>query len=346
MWEDSYDDSFSSPAQLSSKQKTNSIDFDASPMVGKSKKYPDKKSQGFDTDLLFSSASESNSPAGDRRKDKKPKEFNLDENVLGTQKPTGNYLANFVNNSQELEDSILGELLGGFSGGGGKKSESKLPPASSYTADNNINTIRESYNSSKLDPVDSSYDKSPSPTLSRPNTGTTTTSPNTRPARVGRRDRLQPSSNQSQSPTLKPSLATSGITGLEFTADRVSHGARGHFNSFDEDLSELVPQSFSAAGGNPLPSATSSASVKPPSLATAPSHTSSFGARRGVPLKADNTLSPPSVSALPSMTKSDSVDGHDDLEASSTAATVKSNFVPSFLEPGRQGRRRRLVAYF
>lgn len=92
----------------------------------------------FDKDVMFSPTNSQGSPDGTPR-DYKNRSYNFDDSP--SKDANADYLANFVTESADLEDSILGELLGG-----GKKA---TKPASRPT----ISKSR-SPQPSKLEPID------------------------------------------------------------------------------------------------------------------------------------------------------------------------------------------------
>lgn len=85
------------------------------PTNNKSNKYND---DSFDKDVMFSPTNSQGSPDG-TPKDYKNRSYNFDDSP--TKDSNADYLANFVTESADLEDSILGELLGG-----GKKNAKPL----------------------------------------------------------------------------------------------------------------------------------------------------------------------------------------------------------------------------
>lgn len=149
MWDDSYDDSASSPSPVQKRKGggKSSSTYDFPTTKGSSNNRGKKKSDMDDIDMLFSqsSASESNSPISDK---KEKKQYNENYALGFTQKPK-DYLANLAD-SGDLEDSILGGLLG--IGGGGKKSSKpsddktlkKSPPKLAPLLDINTKTTASS----------------------------------------------------------------------------------------------------------------------------------------------------------------------------------------------------------
>ena len=390
MWDDSYDDSFS-PVQQT-KKKTNSVDFDAllgSPQVdnkkgrggggGKTK----SKSQAFDADLLFSpsSASESNSPVGDRNSggrggDKEKKTYNFETNMFNDKKQD-NYLSNFAANSGDLEDSILGELLGFGPPAGGagakKKGNDSLPMANNKANDPpaSLGTGGRSGKSfsppitSKLDPIDASPGMATSPV-------TTGIGRGQREGRGfsarGSRDYMLSNNSSSASPSPAKAPASSNAGTVEYTTnERQSSGVRGHFNSFDggddaggldssnEFIAVKPPSSTlpsSRTDTNSLASRRSLKSEPPPSINAPTGATTSipsFGGRLAGP--SPRTVDPPDNSTAtgggggynPSGVGRSSMDDNADGDDGGGAGVGggKGGFVPSFLDPGRQGRRRR-----
>ncbi len=133
--------SYSPPAGSSiTNQKLASLDnkykfSSTTPTKSIKKTYSD---DSIDKDILFSPTqtnSESGTPANSR------KYHNFDDSM--TPKETGDYLSNFVNTSGDLEDSILGELLGG-------NKRIVKPPSGSHSA-----STKSSRAQMKLEPLES-----------------------------------------------------------------------------------------------------------------------------------------------------------------------------------------------
>lgn len=118
----------------------------------KSKNYSEDSNSGIDKDILFSptGSEDFDSPIADKSKGKYKSKFDFDEpTVTATTKPTSDYLSNFANTSGDLEDSILGELLGG-------PKKTKIPTSSPVSATNKSNRPVQM----KLDPIDQKSNKS------------------------------------------------------------------------------------------------------------------------------------------------------------------------------------------
>lgn len=286
MWDDSYD-SFPSP-DSSDKKKTGGVASlkDLPDPISRKNSMGAKKSS-MDIDMLFSesgSASENNSPISKRSEKQEKRNYSY---PFEDAPKKDDYLSNFAAESGDLEDSILGELLGGpkkSSVGGRRNTEKKSP--------------------GKLDPL----------TTDLPNSKISPRRTNSSPVIVNRKTPNQASSRsmfgrfnseENESPAKYESPSQSSIP--EFT--------KPHFNSFDgDDMYGTMESSHEFVPSKP-------------SISSAPS-------------KVDNNLASRRSGQLKSTTSQFSID--EDLHAvSKDEGSDTGSFVPSFLDPNRQGRRRR-----
>lgn len=136
----------SNPAQGRRPQIANAFSFD------------DNSTDGIDKDLLFSpSNSENNSNANSP--DNPTNKYKYDDSFIfaNQSKPTTeNYLSNLISNSGDLEDSILGGLMGG-------PKKSVRPPTTEPISSINKST-RSAQVQLKLEPLEQDGGGSPSPT--------------------------------------------------------------------------------------------------------------------------------------------------------------------------------------
>lgn len=124
--------------------------------------FDESSTDGIDKDLLFSPSnsennSNINSPAADNPSNKNNK---YDDSFIfanqASKPTTENYLSNLISNSGDLEDSILGGLMGG-------PKKSVRPPTAEPISSINKST-RASQVQHKLEPLEHDSGSSPSPT--------------------------------------------------------------------------------------------------------------------------------------------------------------------------------------
>ena len=151
--------SSSNPAQGRRPQISNAFSFD------------DNSTDGIDKDLLFSpSNSENNSNVNspDIPNNNNNNKYKYDDSFIfaNQSKPTTeNYLSNLISNSGDLEDSILGGLMGG-------PKKSVRPPTTEPISSINKST-RSAQVQLKLEPLEQDGGSSPSPTNRDHNSKTT-----------------------------------------------------------------------------------------------------------------------------------------------------------------------------
>lgn len=314
-------------------------------------------SQEFDADLLFSPTNSQGSPAatpGDYRN----KSYNFDDSP---KKTTSDYLSNFVLESNDLEDSILGGLLGG-----GARKSAPQPVA------------RQRSPQPKLDPLETS-DSSPAVR--------TRISPRRSNSSPPKSQIFRPTSFRGSSPAdmeistndfdadddfpispafgVKPqsqASVTFKAPAASFDAPMLSGLSSGKGRlaqpSFDvsqdpgfleeltkpEDMKPPAPRRFTDGLVRPSTSHGLSEALPPAvpasKLTTTPRETftprdSFFPAAASVPAP---------IAALPAATSPDSAgdnDSKDKDQDKEEEPTRGLAFIPSFMEPGRQTRRRR-----
>lgn len=131
------------------------------PQITSAFSFDDNSTDGIDKDLLFSpSNSENNSNVNSPATAENPANKNKydDSFIFSNQnKPTTeNYLSNLISNSGDLEDSILGGLMGG-------PKKSVRPPTTEPISSINKST-RSAQVQLKLEPLEQDSANSPSPT--------------------------------------------------------------------------------------------------------------------------------------------------------------------------------------
>jgi hypothetical protein len=297
-------------------------------------------SREFDADLLFSPTNSQGSPVG-TPVDYKNRSYNFDDSP---KKATADYLSNFVLESNELEDSILGGLLGG----GAKK------PAAVATRPV---MPRQRSPQSKLDPIDTSDASSTVRTRQSPRR--TSTPPKTFKASNFRNSpadlntsagdfdgdddfpispafgvKRHTSNESSDQPTVTFKVPTSSFDS-GFLPGHNRGKQRQAMPSFDAShdpgfLEELKKPEESRLAPAPTLKRFTDGLVRP-------------GTSHGVP----SEPLPPAPQATPR-----SAPAASDNEAGEAAQGANADkdddnaglaFIPSFMEPGRQNRRRRYV---
>lgn len=258
-----------------------------------------------DHDGLFSpasSASQLSLPSSPV--DKKP--FAFEELPV---KDTKSYLSNFITDSADLEDSILGELLGGGKSKTNPSSSSSVPKppnlnSSNHSSSSSSNQSKGSILQQKLYPLDA--DRSPSEKM-----GT-----------KGSRTRSPPQPQIKKSVT--PPKATKGSSAYRDGLSAHHFGSFDIKDSFDGRSDKLQTNNMRAANNSPYDSGTE---LQPPP------HT-----------KTDwrSTAAASSNGAQPSSIRSADNDS-DDRGTNKDSLDVDGglSFIPSFMEQGRQNRRRR-----
>lgn len=298
-----------------------------------------KTSSNDSIDALFSpanSASDSGTPAG-----KKNTSFNFDDSIGGTPaKDTHDYLSNFAANSTELEDSILGELLGG-------PKKALKPPSSGHSA--STKSARAQHRLEPLEPEEKKASSSASsslrnaPSLAR-SKGKASVDLDDSADRMFDDDKL-PSSpptqqhqvhppplqqQQQQSKSLSDMSAVGGVlhtsSSLPDPFKKIQANSKHmRYNSFDDNVGESLASIASAANNNNNSALRSSVEQQQegPGSKTAAVKGVTY-ADEQPPLQAPGGKKP---------TKLAEDGGTDDVDL--------GGFMPSFLEPNRQGRRRR-----
>lgn len=288
MWDDSSEGSQSPPADRNKKAPSRLISID-SKYTGKPSKV--NKSghsswgEGLDKDILFSPEESLNSinfsPDNNAQQRFSPTNVNNGS-------PSDNYLSNFATTSGDLDDSILGGLLGGAS----KKVKPPTEPISSVNKSARYNTQL------KLDPLNTNLDDSPK------------TSYSPRSIINVKETRTRLSSVPLVKSTISPKMNSNNNGNSNF-----------HSESFD-DLEDYADK-------------------KSPSIPYIPSITrKSTTSTNNHPI--DVSDSDNSEKDKKSKKKSDSgMKSDQEIKEKDTDGNVGLGFMPSFLEPGRQPRRRR-----
>lgn len=326
MWDDS-SDSMSSPSPDARKKggKSGNAKYDFPTSFSSKGKKGSRSSSQKDIDQLFGSESTdvslNNSPVAEKR------ERNIADYALP--EPTkSNYFSNFAATSGDFEDSILGELLGGVSSKpktAPPKAEDPLPSQKEKPA------AAGSMTQGKLEPIDDGFG-SKNRTISRHQS-----TPLLSPASVGLPDSgaKQPQKSasfrfatdpyeSSEGSPLKPQNRTNSDDVVERIISEPSIPAsKRHHNSFDMDINIDSSGEFKPTKAGYIAPATFSGTTDYKSTSNA----------TGFPGMAKSL-----DRGLPQVEK-------DDIRSNSgedkDSDDVGVSFVPSFMDPGRQGRRRR-----
>jgi hypothetical protein len=348
------DDSWDSASSPDIKKKTSSFGGKSNRSSARSGKYdfpsPAASRRGgnldeskeFDADILFSPTNSQGSPSatpGDYRN----KSYNFDDSP---KKATGDYLSNFVLESNELDDSILGGLLGG----GAKK------PAS-VSASLPATLPRQRSPQGKLDPIDAS-DAVPvrasrqSPrrsTVSPPKSFKASSFRGSSPADTGDFDAdddfpispafgVKPAQSTVTFKAPSTSFDAPMLSTLGASKGRVPQPSFdvSHDPSFLEELSkpdEVKPpliKRFTDGLTRPSTSHGLSSETLPPAVPASKLNTTpreNLTPRESFFPAAATSAPEPAPAAAPAADKEDD--------------NVGLAFIPSFMEPGRQNRRRR-----
>lgn len=252
----------------------------------------DQLESSFDKDLLFSptnSMSESGTPV----EQKKTYNYGLEDSLPAANKK--DYLANISHNSADLEDSILGELLGGPSGGSKKVKTGSVSLGSKKKT--NTNT--------RLEPVETSS------TFRSDNLG------------------VKPSLFQRNGSPSKSNSADDHS--LDMLSSPLSSSRKPVYNSEDD---------WDASDDNNSP-VSSNKGVKNSTDRAKSNSPYTFGSTQSGGVAASDAAGSSSSGAQSGLdaSKGSTVDKSKDTDTD----VDMGGFVPSFLEPGRQGRRRRYV---
>lgn len=336
MWDDS-SDSMSSPdsRKKSGRGSDPKYDFPTSyASKGKSRGRVTKKSSNDDIDQLFGDSTDFSQNSSPDRKgnggggDRIIPDYSLPE----TTTTKTNYLSNFRASSHDFEDSILGELLGGVSLGKPLKERDSVPESPRSTSP-----------LARVDTLEDSTASLPKPSRSLGrHASAPMMSPQEKPAGSAR-TLAQPAKAQSfrfatelssaesspikpfnkASTTAAPTTAASDEP-IERIPEPTLPATKPHHNSFDMDVLLESSGEFIRPSSKPAYMPTLAASRE----------TSEFMKNSN---KTDNNPVVPPITtksldrgSLPTLDK-----GDDEEEDAGI------NFIPSFLDPGRNGRRRR-----
>jgi hypothetical protein len=303
--------------------KTN-YDFPTS-FGSKSRGKSSKRSSQDDIDQLFGDStdfSNNNSPA-DRRggNDRVIPDYNLPE----TTTVKTNYLANFTASSHDFEDSILGELLGGT---GIAKRPTNQPAMESSVERSTSPAGRSDILEDSTTPVSKSARTlgrhASAPMMSPRDTAGIGGAVNIRPlapAQKSQSFRFATELESAESSPMKPLSkinSKSSDGSIERIPEPILPTTKPHHNSFDMDVI------MESSGEFIRPSSKSSYM---PNLATSRDFSEPVGSKAAAGRDAPTITKSLDRGSLPSVDNDDDEGG--------------INFIPSFLDPGRQGRRRR-----
>lgn len=288
----------------------------------------------FDKDILFSptnSMSESGTP-------KKKYDFNFDD--VGPSKK-GDYLANITANSADLEDSILGELLGGGGGGVKKPSSRNTSAKTSSTRLEPVDKGGRSGSPSASNKTTSIFDKArSSPNNTRNLRSLSPSSRNGSSSRLDKLDMLSSPQPESNFGSSGRQLANSeddwdaqsdGDDSPISNTAGVKGGQSGYIPSYEPSISSARAGARNSGSTNSNNNNSfNTASTKSPSgFDSTPDESAAKQQNRSNNMSANsnNTNNTSSDKSKDDKEKDDNVD--------------MGGFMPSFLEPGRQARRRR-----
>lgn len=342
-----------------------------------STKRPTYNDDSYDNDILFSPTNSQGSPSASPV-DYKNRSYNFADSPA--KDANADYLANFVTESADLEDSILGGLLGG-----GKK-----PARQGFT--------KPLSPKSKLEPIDShksDYSPYKSPDKDVPTSFTSARSPQTNKTSSRRSSppkSYKASNFRSTSPfsDLKPIMsdddsdfpiapafgmkrqnsAADKMDEEDFTTKQTSEPVKSSFDSYS--AGSFVPSPKHKARAQPSFDVTNDAGFFASLERDEELHASGIpvvkkftdglvrpktsAGRDQLPPAGNNTAAAPSFSGTTAKTSgaAGDVSGSETLASNKTAEkddekekddTAGLAFIPSFMEPGRQNRRRRYFTW-